>query len=42
LISPLPFKGAVQGNVFESQVTSKMDGAAYTLLAVPPTSAAHL
>jgi hypothetical protein len=43
LISPQPFKGATQGNVFESQATFKMDGAEYLLLtAVPPTRGAHL
>lgn len=43
LISTKPFKGAVEGSVFESQIKFNADGQEYVLLtAVPVTRAAHL
>jgi hypothetical protein len=43
LFSPAPFKDAVEGSVFESQVTFKLNGEEYTLLtAVPVTRQSHI
>jgi hypothetical protein len=43
LFSLRPFRGAVEGKVFGSQVEFQMEGQTYTLLTgVPPTSAEHV
>jgi hypothetical protein len=43
LLSPTPFKDAVKGSVFESQITFNIDGQEYVLLtAVPPTRATNV
>jgi|HubBroStandDraft_6_1064221.scaffolds.fasta_scaffold21678_1 hypothetical protein len=43
LFSPAPFKGAIEGSVFESQVKFKLDGQEFVLLtAVPVTRQEHI